>query len=114
MQKPLAAAVVLAIVLGLAPVPAAALDAVGVGAEDGRISLGHAMERRPETGRSLRIEGEGGAAVDATASPSNLSPGWIVFALKNDSPQPLTRWLVLENSGSADSGFFLPVLGGPR
>ena len=94
---------------------AQALDAVVVAANQNRIALSPTTERYEDVGAKLTLEDkDGGPVITAQAKAANQSPGWMVFALKNPGDTPLVRWLVVENSGSADAGFLWPNPGVSR
>ncbi|MHA1525047.1 MAG: EAL domain-containing protein [Alphaproteobacteria bacterium] len=94
---------------------ARALDAVVVTPTDNRIALFATTERYEDIGAKLTLKNkDGGPVITAQAKPGNGSPGWMVFALKNSGDEPLVRWLVVENSGSADAGLVWPNPGTSR
>jgi len=97
------------------PAPAFAVEAMVVDPAAERVMLADVVEAYDVDGRDLSLRGQDGEpVVEAAASPGNEDPRWLGFALTNDSEEPLVRWLVVENSGSSDSGIFAPVLAGPR
>jgi hypothetical protein len=49
-----------------------------------------------------------------SAKENGTNPDWIVFALKNDSEEPITRWLVAPHFRMIGSGILLPDLGSVR
>ena len=99
----------------LGPHAAGALDAVVVNAGAERISLADVIVVYQDQGGSLSLGAEDGAPlIEAEATPGNARPGWFAFALTNEGEEDLARWLVVENTGGADSGILDPVLSGPR
>ncbi|MFV2091621.1 MAG: diguanylate cyclase domain-containing protein, partial [Hyphomicrobiales bacterium] len=114
-MRRLAGLVAAVLVVLVATQQAMALEAVVVGAGQSRIALGATVERYIDIGPKLTLENnEGGPLVTAQAKAGNQAPGWMVFALKNGGDAPLVRWLVVENSGSADSGLLWPNPGTSR
>ena len=49
-----------------------------------------------------------------SAKENGTNPDWIVFALKNDSEETITRWLVAPHFYMIGSGILLPDLGATR
>ena len=95
--------------------PARALDAIVVQADDNQVALGQVVELFNDAGPLLNLgTGTGEPEITVTATAENATPGWAVLAIKNDSAAPLTRWLVVQNTGSVESGLLFPVLAGPR
>ena len=93
-----------------------ALDTVAVPGGALRIDLSATTDRYDDIGPKLTLEdGAGGSPViEVVAGAGNANPAWAVFALKNTTDAPLRRWIVVNNSGSADSGFVWPHVTGNR
>lgn len=108
------AAAVLAVLILLAPCAASAIDTVLVPPDAARIDISTTTERHEQTKLTLEDATGGTAVVEVEAGAGNTDPGWAVFALKNETDAKLLRWLVVENSGSADSGFIWPHVTGHR
>ncbi len=97
------------------PLPVTAQDALVVNAGSEHLSLADVIAVYEVDGHTLSLGGQDGQPViEAEATPGNVDPGWLSFTLTNESGKSLTRLLVVENTGGADSGLFDPVLAGPR
>ncbi len=107
--------IVLMLLFVLIPNTACALDGIAVDPLAERTILSDIITIYDVDGRTLTLGGrDGDKVVQVTASPGNMSPGWFAFALTNVTDEQLIRWLVVENTGSADSGIINPILIGPR
>ncbi len=95
---------------------ARAIDIVVVSQEVLRIDLSTTTDRYDGIGPKLTLEDEAGGSpvIEVEAGAGNTDPAWAVFSLKNTSQDPLRRWIIVNNSGSADSGFFWPHVTGKR
>ncbi len=78
--------------------------------------------------RSLAVDGQGDSIRVNTAADSDgvrrqmsvqardrsSNPNWLIFALKNDTDKPITRWLTAEKYDILGSGIVWPDLDAPR
>ncbi len=111
-----------ALLLGSFPggtAPAWALDPVSVRSESAAIDLQRFVQRSRSDGDLIQISTAPGAdgivrRIAIKAKEEGSRPDWIVFALKNDSNEQLTRWLVAPHFRLVDSGVVWPDLGATR
>ncbi len=99
--------------------PAWALDPVSVRSESAAIDLQRFVQRSRSDGDLIQISTAPGAdgivrRIAIKAKEEGSRPDWIVFALKNDSNEQLTRWLVAPHFRLVDSGVVWPDLGATR
>ena len=99
--------------------PAAALKAIPVGAEQGRIEITDKGEFLDSRGDNIQVEtapGRDGLAgrMGVKASAPGLSPNWVVFALTNVTDRPVERWLTAERYNVIGSGVVWPDLDARR
>ncbi len=99
--------------------PAAALKAIPVGSEQGRIEVTDKGEFLDSRGDNIQVEtapGRDGLAgrMGVKASAPGLSPNWVVFALTNVTDRPVERWLTAERYNVIGSGVVWPDLDARR
>ncbi len=114
----LCAAFIAAVAL-LAAQSANALDLVSVDPEKDRIDVWAFGELYSGRGDRLQIETAPGpdgitGRIGVSATTPGTNPNWIVFALKNDTADPIVRWLTAERYAVAGSNVFWPDLDSAR
>ncbi len=115
----LAALVGLAVALLATGNAALALDPVSVRQGSAAIDLLPFVERSRSEGDLIQISTAPGAdgivrRIAIKAKEAGTRPEWIVFALRNDSNEQLTRWLVAPHFRLVNSGVLSPDLGSDR
>ena len=115
----LAALVGLAVALLATGDTALALDPVSVRQGNAAIDLLPFVERSRSEGDLIQISTAPGAdgivrRIAIKAKEAGTRPEWIVFALRNDSNEQLTRWLVAPHFRLVNSGVLSPDLGSDR
>ena len=118
-QRVLTWLVALAAVAIVATMPARALDAVRVTTDHDAIDLLPAIETHKSDEDRLTVQTAPGAdgivrRIEVQATEPGSRASWIVFALKNDTPDHLERLLVAPRFRLIDSGLIWPDLGSPR
>ena len=98
---------------------ALAIDLVSVTPEAVAINLLPYVDPHRSAGDEILISTAPGAdgivrRIAVKAKEEGSQPDWIVFALKNDSTQPLTRWVVAPHQHFVGSGIIWPDLGATR
>jgi diguanylate cyclase (GGDEF)-like protein/PAS domain S-box-containing protein len=98
---------------------AAALDPVSVRPESPAVDLLPFVERSRSDSDLIQISTAPGAdgivrRIAIKAKEAGTRPDWIVFALKNDSNEQITRWLVAPHFRLVGSGVISPDLGATR
>ncbi len=110
--------VALCATLSWAPM-ARALDAIVVDPDLDRIDVTLLGELYQNRGDRLQVEtvpGPGGVAgrMVVPASTAGTDPNWMVFALRNETDQRITRWLTAQRYTAAGSKVFWPDLDAAR
>ena len=113
------AVVGLALALAAVPQEAFALDPVSVRSGSAAIDLLPFVERSRSDSDLIQISTAPGAdgivrRIAIKAKEAGTRPDWIVFALKNDTNEQLTRWLVAPHFRLVNSGVVAPDLGATR
>ena len=103
----------------LPPAPAQAVEAVRVPPDSAAIDLTGVVEHHRSEGDLIQISTAPGAdgivrRIAIKSRESGTRPDWVVFALRNDSDQQLTRWLVAPHVRLVGSGVVWPDLGATR
>lgn len=101
------------------PTRALALDPVAVRGGSAAVDLLPFVERSRSDGDLIQISTAPGSdgivrRIAIKAKEAGTRPDWIVFALKNDTNEQVTRWLVAPHSRLVDSGVLAPDLGATR
>jgi diguanylate cyclase (GGDEF)-like protein/PAS domain S-box-containing protein len=101
------------------PGAALALDPVSVRSNSAAVDLLPFVERSRSDGDLIQISTAPGAdgivrRIAIKAKEAGTRPDWIVFALKNDTNDQVTRWLVAPHFRLVDSGVLSPDLGATR
>ncbi|MFO1147692.1 MAG: EAL domain-containing protein [Alsobacter sp.] len=101
------------------PGEALALDPVSVRSNSAAVDLLPFVERSRSDGDLIQISTAPGAdgivrRIAIKAKEAGTRPDWIVFALKNDTNDQVTRWLVAPHFRLVDSGVLSPDLGATR
>jgi diguanylate cyclase (GGDEF)-like protein/PAS domain S-box-containing protein len=102
-------------VLAGLPMPALALTATPVPADQDRIEITSFSEYYEPRGDSLQLETAPGAdgvpgRMTVRAATPGTNPGWIVFALRNTGDKPIERWVTAERYSAVGSGIVWPDL----
>jgi len=98
---------------------ALAVDLVRVPAEAYAINLLPYVDPHRSAGDEILISTAPGAdgivrRIAVKAKTEGSQPDWIVFALRNDGTEPLTRWVVAPHQHLVGSGIIWPDLGATR
>jgi len=98
---------------------ALAVDLVRVPAEADAINLLPYVDPHRSAGDEILISTAPGAdgivrRIAVKAKTEGSQPDWIVFALRNDGTEPLTRWVVAPHQHLVGSGIIWPDLGATR
>jgi diguanylate cyclase (GGDEF)-like protein/PAS domain S-box-containing protein len=98
---------------------ALALEAIVIGQGEDKIDITDHTEYPRNRGDALSVEtapDAGGVAVrmKVPAKTPGTDPAWGVFALKNQSDKPITRWLIAQKYDIAGSRVLKPNLDAPR
>ncbi len=101
------------------PRSARALDPVSVRSGSAAVDLLPFVERSRSDGDLIQISTAPGSdgivrRIAIKAKEAGSRPDWIVFALKNDTNDQVTRWLVAPHFRLVDSGVLSPDLGATR
>ncbi|WP_406856589.1 EAL domain-containing protein [Alsobacter sp. KACC 23698] len=115
----LLAVVGFAFAIAVIPGTALALDPVSVRTGSAAVDLLPFVERSRSDGDLIQISTAPGAdgivrRIAIKAKEAGTRPDWIVFALKNDTNEQLTRWLVAPHFRLVNSGVVAPDLGATR
>ncbi len=110
-------AIVCATLLRVAP--AVALDGIDVPVDVGAIDLTSIVDRYSQPSDRIQVStapGDDGLVrrMEVRAAGGDLAPGWIVFALTNNSDRQLDRLLVAPHYRLVGSGLVWPDLGAQR
>ncbi|WP_235918960.1 EAL domain-containing protein [Aureimonas psammosilenae] len=102
-----------------APLPAFALEAVGIARDDVAIDLKPAVEIHRDRGKSFQVSTAPGAdgivhRIEVEANSPNSSGDWAVFAIANNTDVQLDRLVVAPNFRLPGSGVIWPDLGSQR
>jgi diguanylate cyclase (GGDEF)-like protein/PAS domain S-box-containing protein len=105
--------------IGLATVPAAAIESVRVPLDAPAIDLTNAIQRYSSQGDRILVSTAPGAdgivrRIEVRAREAGTHPSWIVFALTNDSDEQLERLVVAPHFRLVGSGVIWPDLGATR
>ena len=96
-----------------------AVDVVRVPPDADAINLLPYVDTHQSAGDEIQISTAPGAdgivrRIAVKAKTEGSRPDWIVFALKNEGPEPLTRWVVAPHQHLVGSGIIWPDLGATR
>jgi hypothetical protein len=99
--------------------PARAVEATRVPLDAAAINLLPMIEHYRSEGDLIQISTAPGAdgivrRIAIKAKEAGSRPDWIIFALKNDTNEQLTRWLVAPHFRLVGSGVVWPDLGASR
>ncbi len=96
-----------------------AIDPIVVGADDEKIDISQLGEYYERRGDKISIETASSAdgltgRMTVPAKTSGTNPGWVVFALSNQTDKPIVRWLTAQRYDIVGSKVIWPELDAAR
>jgi diguanylate cyclase (GGDEF)-like protein/PAS domain S-box-containing protein len=113
------AAALFVAILAIAPREASALEALKLTGEEERLEITEHAIVMDGQGDSLRVNTAPGLdgvvrQMSIRASTAGSNPAWMVFALRNVSDKPITRWITAQKYHLIGSRIMWPDLDAPR